>query len=85
MLSCEYCEFFKNTYFQEHLQTTASNNTVFSWKSISDKCFYSALFWKKHLKEVHLLRNSQQNVCTIIWLLLCYNIEFAIIRIIVEL
>ena len=41
-----------------------------------------ALFQKKHLKEVDLLQNSLQNVRTIIWLLLCYNI--AIIRIIVE-
>ena len=23
--SCEYCEFFENTYFAEHLQTTASD------------------------------------------------------------
>ena len=42
-----------------------------------------ALLQKKHLKEVDLLQNSLQNVRTIIWLLLCYNI--AIIRIIVEL
>ena len=42
-----------------------------------------ALFQKKHLKEVDLLQNSLQDVRTIIWLLLCYNI--AIIRIIVEL
>ena len=54
-----------------------------SCKFISDKCLYFARFQKKHLEEVHLLRNSQQNVRTIIWLLLCYNI--AMIRIIVEL
>ena len=24
MLSCEHCEIFKSTYFEEHLQTTAS-------------------------------------------------------------
>ena len=24
MFSCEICEIFKNTYFEEHLQTTAS-------------------------------------------------------------
>ena len=24
VLSCEYCEIFKNTYFEEHLQTAAS-------------------------------------------------------------
>ena len=53
------------------------------WKSISDKCLYLLFFKEKHIKKVHLLRNSEQNVRTIIWLLLCYNI--AIIRIIVEL
>ena len=26
MLSCEICEIFKNTYFEEHLQTTASKH-----------------------------------------------------------
>ena len=26
MFSCEICEFFKNTYFQDHLETTASVN-----------------------------------------------------------
>ena len=34
MFSCEYCENFKNTYFEEHLQTTASNfmkNNRHSW------------------------------------------------------
>ena len=24
MLSCEYCKFFENTYFQEHLRTTGA-------------------------------------------------------------
>ena len=42
-----------------------------------------ALFQKKHLKEVDLLRNSLQNVCAFIWLLFCYKI--VIIRIIIEL
>ena len=27
MLSCEYCEIFKNSYFEEHLQTAASDNS----------------------------------------------------------
>ena len=32
-----------------------------SWKSISDKCLYShVLFKKEHLKEVQFLRNSQK-------------------------
>ena len=43
-----------------------------------------ALFYKKHLKEKDLLRNSLQNVRTIIRLLLWYTV-IAIIRIVVEL
>ena len=30
VFSCEICEIFKNTYFEEHLQTTASNSIVVS-------------------------------------------------------
>ena len=26
MFSCEYCEIFKNTYFEEHLRTAAPDN-----------------------------------------------------------
>ena len=29
MYSCEICEFFKNTYFEEHLQTTAFELQLF--------------------------------------------------------
>ena len=28
MFSCEYCEIFKNTYFEEHLRTAASEVTL---------------------------------------------------------
>ena len=68
---CKYCEIFKSTYFQEHLRTTASNNIIVF--------FVKVHFWsisliicyvlKKHLKEVHLLRNSQQIMHSIIWVL----------------
>ena len=27
--SCEYCEIFKNTYFEEHLQMTASGGNLY--------------------------------------------------------
>ena len=49
---CEYCELFKNTYFQEHLRTAASANwrarvlsRVNSWKVISSYCFWATI-WK---------------------------------------
>ena len=29
VFSCEYCEIFKDTYFEEHLRTTASAETMF--------------------------------------------------------
>ena len=32
MFSCEFCEFIKNTFFTEHLQTTASVDTKNSFK-----------------------------------------------------
>ena len=32
VFSCEYCETFKNTYFEKHLWTTASENQIFSDK-----------------------------------------------------
>ena len=28
VFSCEYCEIFKNTYFEEHLQTAASKGSI---------------------------------------------------------
>ena len=31
MFSCEYCEIFKNTYFEEHLRMTASIMMKFKW------------------------------------------------------
>ena len=31
MLSCEFCEILKNTYFTEHLRTTASDFYI-AWK-----------------------------------------------------
>ena len=36
MFSCEYCEIFKNTYFEKHLRTAASNNSVWAWRYFED-------------------------------------------------
>ena len=36
MFSCEICDFFKNTYFEKHLQTTASE-TLFHYAWIPTK------------------------------------------------
>ena len=33
MFSCEFCEIFKNTFFKEHVQTTASVDTKNSFKA----------------------------------------------------
>ena len=32
VFSCEFCEVFKNTFFTEHFEMTASASTNYSWK-----------------------------------------------------
>ena len=32
VFSCEYCELFINTFFEEHLRTAASNHFVAEWR-----------------------------------------------------
>ena len=58
---------------------------VSSWKFMKDLTFLedNYVLRKKINKKVHLLQNSQKNVCGIIWLLFCYNM--AIIQIIIKL
>ena len=57
MLSCEVCETFKNTYFEEHLRTTASGwgslkklflklCNIHRTKVASDKCSVKKVFLK---------------------------------------
>ena len=49
MFFCEYCEIFKNTYFEKHLRTTASENTptVMLWIC---EIFKNAYF-EEHLQK----------------------------------
>ena len=42
--SCEYCEIFKNTYFEKHLWTAASVSKRFSWVTSEAESFYADLF-----------------------------------------
>ena len=44
MFSCEFSEIFKNTYFEEHLRTTASENHV--W--YGNRRFYILYFWPQY-------------------------------------
>ena len=49
MFSCEYHEIFKDTYFEEHLQTAASayGNQSIAWQSKLVDCFYDGkIGWK---------------------------------------
>ena len=40
MFSCEYCEVFKSTYFEEYLRTTASKcSFYFTWLETPFACF----------------------------------------------
>ena len=45
---CEICEFFRNTYFEEHLQTAASARAGFNWielvKRFSEQLFSRVSF-----------------------------------------
>ena len=43
MLSCEYLEIFKSTYFQEHLRTAASEVTLGSDSSFWEVAFKAIL------------------------------------------
>ena len=40
MLSCEICESFKNTYFVEHLRTTASDGSESDESENDDESYY---------------------------------------------
>ena len=42
MFSCEYCENFKNSYFEQHLQMTAS---------VLNGFFRTASFWRSYISE----------------------------------
>ena len=51
MLSCEFCEIFKNTFFTEHPRVTASVKTI---NSDEDQ--------PKNIKQYIIIRNTQPNV-----------------------
>ena len=48
MLSCEVCKTFKNTYFEEYLQTTASGGVLQKKPVLKN---YSILLYNIHRKE----------------------------------
>ena len=49
VFSCEICEFFRNTYFEEHLQTAAFAQGGFNWIELV-KRFSEQLFSRVSLK-----------------------------------
>ena len=48
LFSCEYCEIFKNTHFEEHLPTAASGHSLVSWHFLKNKTSP-----KQHKKGLH--------------------------------
>ena len=50
MFSCGYCEIFKNTYFEEHLRTAASE------VNLGSDCL-GLSFWTAAFKTIMRLRN----------------------------
>ena len=63
---CEYCKTFKNTYFEEHLRTTASvvftlvTTVLWKWIFLSEAATVSVLSKKVFLE---ISQNSQENIC----------------------
>ena len=53
VFSCEFCDIFKNTFFKEHLWTTAF---VIYLKSYQEK--YRSSQWKCHVKKRNLWQND---------------------------
>ena len=72
MFSCEYCEVFKNTYFEEHLPTAASvQSNIVSDKKTKKKYIQANVlhkfishFWYKACSSKH--RNSQMEQFSIL-------------------
>ena len=60
MLSCEYCEIFKNTYFIEHLRTAASvlliKKLLIKYLASADLCSIKIITWFLLRRFVYLLR-----------------------------
>ena len=57
MLSCEYCEIFKNIYFEEHLQTAASKELLVKHNLFF--CIFLEVFVTENFntKAAQLLKN----------------------------
>ena len=55
VFSCEFCEIFKNTFFTEHLWTTASDALELYWNSISARvfsCKFASYFQSTYLGQL---------------------------------
>ena len=51
MFFCEYCEIFKNTYFEKHLRTTASENTPTVMLSYEICEIFKNTYFEEHLQK----------------------------------
>ena len=70
MLSCEHCEIFKSTYFEEHLQTTASANHLINPSHATGVFLHplkiSEISGMKWLNSLHKKRGI--NTVSYVWL-----------------
>ena len=55
-VSCGTCEIVKNNYFEEHLQTTASETCSFNWTALFD----NLQFWLKLVPMLWFLHHNLQ-------------------------
>ena len=50
-LFCEYCEFFKNAYFEKHLRTIASENTLTLMLSYEVCKIFKNTYFEEHVRK----------------------------------
>ena len=62
MFFCEYCEIFKNTYFEKYLRTTASEDTPTLMLSYEICEIFKNTYFEKHLRRLLLFVPPQNTI-----------------------
>ena len=52
MFFCEYCEIFKNTYFEKHLRITASKDTPTMMFSYEISKIFKNAYFEEHARKI---------------------------------
>ena len=62
MFFSEYCEIFKNNYFEKHLRTTASENTLTVMLSYEICQVFKNTYFEEHLQKMFLFVSPQNTI-----------------------